>query len=170
MFVDRDGVLVRDRPGYVKSWAEVEILPGAFAALARLAQAGARVLVATNQSVVGRGIVTRKAVDEIHARLARIAIAEGARIDGFLVCPHRPDEGCTCRKPRPGLLLEAQREHGVDLSTAYMIGDQASDALTGLAAGCTPILLGDGAPEVAGSWRAASLNGAVDLILGAAPS
>jgi len=167
VFVDRDGVLLRDRPDYVKSWAEVEIVPGAFAALARLRAAGARVLVATNQSAVGRGIVSREAVDDIHARLARIALAHGARIDGFLVCPHRPDEGCACRKPKPGLLLQAQRERGLDLSTAYMVGDQASDALTGIAAGCTAILLGDGAPVVSPCWRAQRLSDAVDLILDA---
>ncbi len=167
VFLDRDGVLVRDRPDYVKGWAEVEIVPGAFAALARLRSAGARIFVATNQSAVGRGIVRRETVDDIHERLARIAEAHGAPIDGFLVCPHRPDEGCACRKPKPGLLLQAQHERGFDLSTAYMVGDQASDALAALAAGCTPILLGPEAPNVSGSLRARTLDDAVDLILDA---
>jgi D-glycero-D-manno-heptose 1,7-bisphosphate phosphatase len=170
VFLDRDGVLVRDRPDYVKGWSEVEIVPGAFAALARLRSAGARIFVATNQSAVGRGIVRREAVDDIHERLARIAEAHGAPIDGFLVCPHRPDDGCACRKPKPGLLLQAQRESGLDLSNAYMVGDQASDALAALAAGCTPILLGDEAPNVSGSLRARTLDGAVDLIVGAGRS
>jgi len=165
VFLDRDGVLVRNRPDYVKGWGEVEIVPGAFAALARLRSAGAHILVATNQSAVGRGIVPRETVDEIHERLARIAEAHGAVIDGFLVCPHRPDEGCACRKPKAGLLLQAQRDRGLDLSTAYMVGDQASDALAALAAGCTPILVGDDAPNVAGSLRARTLGDAVDLIL-----
>ena len=167
VFVDRDGVLVRDRPDYVKGWGEVEIVPGALAALARLRSAGVRIFVATNQSAVGRGIVRRETVDDIHGRLARIAEAHGAPIDGFLVCPHRPDEGCACRKPKPGLLLQAQRERGFDLSTAYMVGDQASDALAALAAGCTPILLGRDAPTVSGSLRARTLDDAVDLILDA---
>ncbi len=167
VFLDRDGVLVRDRPDYVKGWGEVEIVPGAFAALARLRSAGARIFVATNQSAVGRGIVRRETVDDIHERLARIAEAHGAPIDGFLVCPHRPDEGCACRKPKPGLLLQAQRERGFDLSTAYMVGDQASDALAALAAGCTPILVGHDAPTVSGSLRARTLDDAVDLILDA---
>jgi len=151
----------------VKGWAEVEIVPGAFAALARLRSAGARIFVATNQSAVGRGIVRRETVDDIHERLARIAEAHGAPIDGFLVCPHRPDEGCACRKPKPGLLLQAQHERGFDLSTAYMVGDQASDALAALAAGCTTILLGPEAPKVSGSLRARTLDDAVDLILDA---
>jgi D-glycero-D-manno-heptose 1,7-bisphosphate phosphatase len=167
VFLDRDGVLVRNRPDYVKGWSEVEIIPGAFAALTRLRSAGARIFVATNQSAVGRGIVRRETVDDIHERLGRIAEAHGAAIDGFLVCPHRPDEDCACRKPKPGLLLQAQRESRVDLSTAYVVGDQASDALAGLAAGCTPILLGDETPNVSGSLRARSLDDAVDLILGA---
>jgi histidinol-phosphate phosphatase family protein len=165
VFLDRDGVLVRNRPDYVKGWGEVEIVPGAFAALARLRSAGARILVATNQSVVGRGIVRRETVDEIHDRLAHVAQDQGAGIDGFLVCPHRPDDGCVCRKPKPGLLLQAQHERGLDLSRAYMVGDQASDALAALAAGCTPILLGDEAPSVEGALRARNLGEAVDLIL-----
>jgi histidinol-phosphate phosphatase family protein len=165
VFLDRDGVLVRNRSDYVKGWDEVEIVPGAFAALARLRSAGARILVATNQSAVGRGIVRRETVDDIHDRLARIARAHGGPIDGFLVCPHRPDDGCQCRKPKPGLLMRAQRERGLDLSAAFMVGDQASDALAALAAGCTPILLGDGAAEVSGSLRARTLGDAVDLIL-----
>jgi len=170
VFVDRDGVLVRDRPDYVKGWAEVEIVPGAFAALARLRSAGAHVLVATNQSAVGRGIIGREAVDDIHDRLARLAIAHGALIDDFLVCPHRPNEGCECRKPKPGLLLQAQHERGLDLSTAYMVGDQASDALTAIAAGCTPILVGEAPPKVDGSLRVRTLDDAVDLILDASRS
>jgi D-glycero-D-manno-heptose 1,7-bisphosphate phosphatase len=170
VFVDRDGVLVRDRPGYVKSWDEVEILPGALAALARLAAAGARIFVATNQSAVGRGIVSRDVVDDIHARLASAAAAHGARIDDFLVCPHRPDDGCSCRKPKPGLLLQAQLDRGLDLENAYMVGDQGSDALTGIAAGCTPILVGDQAPSVERSLRARTLDDAVDLILDAGRS
>jgi D-glycero-D-manno-heptose 1,7-bisphosphate phosphatase len=171
VFLDRDGVLVRDRADYVKSWSEVEIVPGAFAALARLGSAGARIFVATNQSAVGRGIVRRDAVDDIHDRLARIARDHGARIDGFLVCPHPPDDGCACRKPKPGLLLQAQRECGLDLSAAYMVGDQVSDALTGIAAGCTPILLRDRAHSVTSPWRVArTLDDAVDQILSASRS
>jgi len=167
VFLDRDGVLVRNRSDYVKGWHEVEIVPGAFAALARLRTAGARILVATNQSAVGRGIVRRETVDDIHDRLARIARAHGGPIDGFFVCPHRPEDGCECRKPKPGLLMQAQRERGLDLSAAFMVGDQASDALAALAAGCTPIVLGDGAPDVSGSLRARTLGDAVDLILNA---
>jgi len=171
VFLDRDGVLVRDRPDYVKNWSEVEIVPGSLEALGRLRSAGARVLVATNQSAVGRGIVRREAVDDMHARLADMALRHGARIDGFLVCPHTPDDGCACRKPKPGLLLQAQADRGVDLSTAFMVGDQVSDALAAEAAGCTAILLADRPPATTTPWRVVpSLADAVDLILDASRS
>jgi D-glycero-D-manno-heptose 1,7-bisphosphate phosphatase len=167
VFLDRDGVLVRHRPDYVKDWSEVEIVPGSFEALRRLRSAGARVYVATNQSAVGRGIVSRDVVDDLHARLADVAVRNGARIDGFFVCPHRPEDGCACRKPKPGLLLQAQVASGVDLSRAFMVGDQVSDALAGVAAGCTAILLADEPVEATAPWRVVpGLAGAVDLILG----
>jgi D-glycero-D-manno-heptose 1,7-bisphosphate phosphatase len=166
VFVDRDGVLVRDRPDYVKDWSEVEIVPGSFEALGRLRSAGARVFVATNQSIVGRGIVRRQVVDELHARLADIAERHGARIESFLVCPHRPEDACACRKPKPGLLLQAGRASGVDLSRSFMVGDQVSDALAGVAAGCTAILLADRPADRATPWRVVpGLADAVDLIL-----
>lgn len=166
VFLDRDGVLVRDRTDYVKSWSEVEIVPGSLEALGRLRLAGARIFVATNQSAVGRGVLPREALDDIHARLARIAVEHGAWIDGFLVCPHRPDDGCGCRKPRPGLLLQAQRAFNLELFTAFMVGDQVSDALAAGAVGCTAILVGDQPPHVRRRWRVArSLAEAVDLIL-----
>jgi histidinol-phosphate phosphatase family protein len=166
VFLDRDGVLVRDRPDYVKSWAEVEIVPGSLEALGRLSSAGAQVFVATNQSAVGRGIVPRDTVDDMHARLAQLAVEHGGHIAGFLVCPHRPEDECECRKPKPGLFLQAQRDYGVDLSSAYMVGDQLSDALAAVAAGCTAILVGDQPAEVSRHWRVArTLPDAVDLIL-----
>jgi D-glycero-D-manno-heptose 1,7-bisphosphate phosphatase len=166
VFLDRDGVLVRDRPDYVKSWAEVEIVPGSFEALGRLSSAGTRVFVATNQSAVGRGIVPRGTVDEMHARLAELAIEHGGRIAGFLVCPHRPEDKCACRKPKPGLLFQAQREYGVDLGSACMVGDKLSDALAAVAAGCDAILVGDQPAEVTRRYRVApTLPDAVDLIL-----
>ena len=166
VFLDRDGVLVRHRRDYVKDWSEVEIVPGSFEALARLRSAGARIFVATNQSIVGRGIVRRQVVDDIHARLAEIAVQHGASIEGFLVCPHRPEDHCACRKPKPGLLLGAKRAAGVDLGRAFMVGDQVSDVLAGVTAGCTAILLTDQPRYGTAPWRvAASLAAAVDLIL-----
>jgi D-glycero-D-manno-heptose 1,7-bisphosphate phosphatase len=171
VFLDRDGVIVRNRDDYVKSWDEVEVLPGAVASIARLSRAGHPVMVVTNQSAVGRGMVRRDVVDGINERLGEMVLAQGGRIDGFFVCPHRPDEHCGCRKPEPGLLLEAERRTGIDLATAYVVGDQACDVAAGRAAGCRPILVRSGAGDDAaadGCPVASDLAAAADLILGEA--
>jgi len=165
VLLDRDGVITRRREDYVKSWDEVELLPGAADALARLCEAGYRVAVVTNQSAVGRGLMTMDTLDAIHRALDTVVGAAGGEIDAFLVCPHRPDAGCDCRKPRPGLLLQAARRLGIDLATTPMVGDQPSDVAAALAAGCRPILVGEDAPAPPGCWVAADLAGAVDLIL-----
>ena len=144
IFLDRDGVLNENRSDYVKTWAEVRILPGALAALRELARLGWPIVVISNQSAIGRGLTTAKAVEEINARLARKAARAGGRIDAFYFCPHRPDEGCACRKPAPGLLLRAARELEVDLPRSYMIGDALEDVRAALAAGCTPLLVKTG--------------------------
>lgn len=141
VFLDRDGVIIEDRPGYVKDWSEVRLMPGAIEALARLSRRGHPLAVVTNQSVIGRGLATQAQVDEIHRRLRAIVHNAGGRLSAFFVCPHLPDAGCACRKPRPGLLIEAGAHLRVDLSDAYMIGDQASDIETARAAGCRAILV-----------------------------
>jgi len=141
VFVDRDGVIIRNRPDYVRSWSEAELLPGAVDALATLSQNGHRVVVVTNQSAIGRGLVRSKDVRIIHRHLAEAVERAGGRIDSFLVCPHTPEAGCSCRKPRPGLLLKAQRQMKVDLASAYMVGDQPSDVEAARRAGCRPVLV-----------------------------
>ncbi len=176
VLVDRDGVINRVRPDYVKRWEELELLPGALDALARLERAGCEVVVLTNQSVISRGLLSREAVDEIHGRLSAVVQRAGGRIHAFLICPHAPGDGCTCRKPAPGLLLRARDELGVDLSRAVMVGDQPSDMEAARAVGCPAILVDpDGDPAaralldpgaVAGNAVAGSLLEAADLILG----
>lgn len=156
MLLDRDGVITRRRDDYVKSWDEVEVLPGAVDAVARLCAAGYRVAVVTNQSAVGRGLMTQETLDSIHDRLDALVRAAGGEISEFVVCPHRPDDGCHCRKPLPGLLLEAGRRLGIDLGATFMIGDQPSDLIAALAAGCRPILVEE---------NTADLAAAVDFIL-----
>jgi histidinol-phosphate phosphatase family protein len=156
VLLDRDGVITRRREDYVKSWDEVELLPGAAHAIARLCEAGYRLAVVTNQSAVGRGLMTMDTLDDIHRRLDAAIGAAGGGIDLFVVCPHRPETGCDCRKPRPGLLLEAGRRLGVDLGSTPMVGDQPSDIAAALAAGCRPVLVGGEVPDLAA---------AVDLIL-----
>lgn len=171
VFVDRDGVINRMRPDYVRRWEELELLPGAIDALVRLERAGCEVVVLTNQSAIGRGLLSREAVDEIHRRLSAVVQGAGGRIHAFLLCPHAPVDGCACRKPAPGLLLRARDELGVDLSSAVMVGDQPSDVEAARAVGCPAILIDpDGDRAVRASIEpgavAGSLLEATDLILG----
>jgi D-glycero-D-manno-heptose 1,7-bisphosphate phosphatase len=172
VLLDRDGVITRHREDYVKSWDEVEVLPGAADAVARLCESGYQVAVVTNQSAVGRGLMTMATLDSIHRGLDQIIRAAGGEISGYLVCPHRPDGGCDCRKPRPGMLREAGRLLGVDLAGTYMVGDRDTDVIAALSAGCRPILLQPDAsaspPQRDPAMRcptAADLAAAVDLIL-----
>ncbi len=135
VFLDRDGVINRDSPNYIKSVAELEFLPGSLEALRLLSAHGFSLMVATNQSAVNRGLIAAETLDEIHRRLRTEAGAQGAGILDILVCPHRPDERCACRKPKPGLLVAARAKYGFDLSTAVMIGDSVRDIECGVNAG-----------------------------------
>lgn len=135
IFLDRDGVINRNLPGgdYVKNWEEFQFLPGALRAIARLTQAGFRLLVITNQACIGKGIVSRDIVQEIHELMLLEIERAGGRIEAVLCCPHLPDEGCDCRKPSPGLLKRAQEEYQVDLGQAILVGDSVKDMLTAAA-------------------------------------
>lgn len=144
VFLDRDGVINRNRADHVKSWAEFEFLPGALASLQRLARLPCLVIVVSNQSIIGRGLVSQSVVDEIHQRMMAEIDAAGGRIDAVFYCPHRPDEGCGCRKPQPGLLLHAARELAIDLTRSFLIGDAESDVRAAQAAGCLPLLVRTG--------------------------
>lgn len=135
VFLDRDGVINRDSPGYIKSVEEFEFLPGSREALRRLTEHGFMLVIVTNQSAVGRGWMTADALAAIHQRLCADVREKGGRIHDILVCPHRPEDACGCRKPRPGLILEARRRHGVDLAAAVMVGDSAKDVECALNAG-----------------------------------
>jgi len=126
IFLDRDGTTNRDT-GYIKTPGELQIFPGAVEAVARLKRAGARVVVVTNQSGVGRGLFSLEALGAIHARLRATFEAGGAPFDGLYYCPHHPDDGCACRKPGTVMVERAVAELGVELSRAYVIGDQRRD-------------------------------------------
>ncbi len=144
IFLDRDGVINCNRCDHVKAWDEFVFLPGALEALRRLAWLGWPVVVVSNQAAVNRGLVSRQTVDAIHARMVDAVAVAGGRIDGVLYCPHRPDENCECRKPRPGLLLQAAARWALDLSRSYLVGDAESDVLAALAVGCRPVLVRTG--------------------------
>lgn len=141
VFLDRDGVINRRRDDYVKLWDEVELLPGALEAVGRLSRSGREVIIVTNQSAIAQGLVSAQTVRQIHDRLARLIANHGGTVRAFLVCPHSRDEGCACRKPKPGLLLRAGDELGVDLEVSVLIGDQLSDVDAAGAAGCRAMLV-----------------------------
>lgn len=147
VLIDRDGVINRDSDEYIKRVEEWLPLPGSLEAIAALTRAGFDVIVITNQSGVGRGLLTEQTLAEIHAAMRAAVEAAGGRIAGIFHCPHRPDEGCDCRKPRPGLLHQAARAFGVPLTGVAFIGDKASDVEAALAAGARPILVGPGGGE-----------------------
>lgn len=123
VFLDRDGVINENRLDHVKTWDEFRWLPGVLEGLRLLTEHGFRIFIVTNQAAVNRGLMTGSTLAEIHRRMISIAASHGAIITGLRFCPHRPEEGCGCRKPRPGMLLDLAREYQVDLSAAYMIGD-----------------------------------------------
>lgn len=150
VFVDRDGVICVNRADYVRSVADLQLLPNAIDGLARLSNAGHRVFVVTNQAAVGRGQLSPVEAWSINERVVETVAEAGGRIEGVLMCSHKPEDACACRKPRPGLLHLARDEFAVDLNTAYLIGDHWSDIAAGAAAGCTPILV------LSGRWREAS--------------
>lgn len=141
VFLDRDGVLnrtmVRDgTPHPPARVTEAEVLPGVVEALERLVKGGYPLIVVTNQPDVARGTQTREAVEEINAHLAaRLPLS------AVYVCYHDTPDGCACRKPKPGMLRQAAREHGIDLSQSWMIGDRWSDVAAGASAGCRTVLI-----------------------------
>lgn len=158
IFIDRDGVINENRSDYVKSWEEYRFLPGAREAIAQLTRAGHRVIVCSNQAAIARGLVTVETVEEIHRRMIAEIAEVGGAIEKVYYCPHAKDGNCYCRKPRPGMLLRARDELGVDLSDAVFIGDSMTDVCAGLAAGVRPILVltGLGVEQFRDHYREAS--------------
>jgi D-glycero-D-manno-heptose 1,7-bisphosphate phosphatase len=157
-FVDRDGTvneLVADpRTGLPESPLhpdEVALIPGAAAALRELASDGWLLVGVSNQPAAAKGIVTSGQLDDVQGRVIELLTAQKVKFDGFRICPHHPEGvvpeltfGCECRKPAPGMLLDAARELGIDLARSWMIGDTDGDVLAGKAAGCRTILITHG--------------------------
>ena len=142
VFLDRDGVINRNLDNdYVKSWAEFEFLPNSLKAIQRFTEAGYRLIVITNQACIHKGIISSQTLDEIHQCMIAEIEAAGGRIHAIYYCPHREDEGCDCRKPRPGMLIQAAHEHKVDLSGSYLIGDSIRDIAAGEQVGCRTFLV-----------------------------
>ena len=145
VLLDRDGTLTRDA-GYTHRLEDYALLPGAAEGLRRLAGAGFRLAVVTNQSGIGRGLFGEADYEAFQKRLAEDLAARGVRLEGSFHCPHVPDAGCACRKPRPGLLLRARDALGAELARSWMVGDDRRDVEAGLAAGCRAVWLRDDEP------------------------
>jgi D-glycero-D-manno-heptose 1,7-bisphosphate phosphatase len=151
VILDRDGTIIVEKH-YLSDPDGVELIRGAGGALRRLTDLGLGLVVLTNQSGVGRGLFDLGRLAEIHARFEALLAEEGVRLAGIYFCPHHPDEGCACRKPRPGLVERAARELGFEPRRAFVVGDMASDVGLGSAVGATTLLVrtGHGAREAAG--------------------
>ena len=141
IFLDRDGVLIENRSDYVRDWSQVKIIPEAIHALSLAPIKKYKVVIVTNQSVVGRGLILLKTAEEINQRLINLIREHGGQIDGVYMCPHKPQDGCSCRKPQPGLLLRAAKDLSLDLKSSWMIGDAWSDVQAGKAAGIRGTIL-----------------------------
>ena len=162
VFLDRDGVINQNRADYVRTWEQVEFLPGVFDALRRLADSQFAVVVVTNQSAIGRGIMAAETLQAIHNGMAARIADEGGRLDAIYACPHQPDAGCECRKPQPGMLLQAAAALDIDLANSYLVGDAVADMQAALAAGCRPVMVrtGRGIPQLA-KLEAKGIDGVV---------
>jgi len=139
IFLDRDGVLIEHRPGYVRTWSDVVFYPQVLAVLAQLKVRDVKIAIITNQSAIGRGLLDEKVAVEINQRIEQEIIKAGGRIDGIFVCPHQPEDGCLCRKPLPGLILQAAQALDIDLTRSIIVGDNLTDLQAGQAAG-VPLL------------------------------
>ena len=177
VFLDRDGVINRDSPDYIKSWPEFEFIAGSIEAIRDLTLNGFISIVITNQSALPRKLLSHQELDHIHRMMSKTIAAGGGKITDIFFCPHLPDDGCDCRKPKPGLLLQAQRKYNIDLGQTILVGDSAKDIECARNAGCgNAILIRTGkncgvekilkAKQIVADYVAENLADAVQWILG----
>lgn len=144
VILDRDGVINRDSQEFIKTPDEWVPIKGSLEAIARLSQAGYEVVVLTNQSGVGRGLLSADLLGQIHGRLIEHLRQLGGQIQTILFCPHRPDDGCDCRKPLPGMYTELGQRLGINFNGVYSVGDSLRDLQAAKAAGANPVLVKTG--------------------------
>ena len=145
--LDRDGVINYDSDAYIKSVEEWTPLPGSVEAIAQLSKAGWTVAVATNQSGIARGYYDIATLDAMHQRLRALVAEQGGELGLIVYCPHSPDEGCDCRKPKPGLLKTIAAHYQVELARVWFVGDSISDLEAAKAVDCQPVLVKTGKGE-----------------------
>jgi len=136
IILDRDGTINEDRDDYVKSADEWVPIPGALEAIARLNHAGWHTVIATNQSGLGRGLFDMATLNAMHSKMNALLQKHGGRIDAVFFCPHAPEDGCTCRKPLPGLYEQIGERYGANMAQVLVVGDSLRDLQAGMAAGC----------------------------------
>ena len=141
IILDRDGVINRDSDHYIKSPEEWKPIPGSMEAIAKLTHEGYRVVVATNQSGVGRGLFDMDTLNAINEKMLRTVQAAGGHIDSVFYCPHSSDVLCECRKPKPGMLLQIAERYNKELDDVFAVGDSLRDLLAAQSAGALPILV-----------------------------
>lgn len=148
-FLDRDGVINRKASdgGYVSRWEDFHVLPGVIEGIAELKLAGFAVIVVTNQRCVGTGLLTEEDLQRLHQQMKEHLAQAGASIDAIYYCPHEVEPPCRCRKPAPGMLLDAAYSHDLDLAASWMIGDSDVDIAAGRNAGCRTVRLVGSSPE-----------------------
>lgn len=141
IFLDRDGVIIENRPDYVRTWADVEFIPGALESLSKIAASDYAIVIVTNQAGIGKGVIPPTVAESINQSIREEIGRHGGRVDGLYVCPHTNTDNCTCRKPKPGMLLQAAHDLDLDLARSWMIGDALTDLEAGRAAGVRALLV-----------------------------
>jgi len=136
VFLDRDGVINRDSPNYIKSWSEFEFLSGSLEAIKLLTLNGFANIIITNQSVINRKMVSEKVLNYIHTMMKTAVKSQGGKIKDIFFCPHMPEDRCNCRKPNPGLIFKAKQKYRIDIAASVMVGDSAKDVECARNAGC----------------------------------
>ena len=173
VILDRDGVINFDSAQFIKSPEEWKPIPGSLEAIAKLKQNGYRVVVATNQSGVGRGLFDMDTLNRIHQKMHKAVLAVGGQIDAIFYCPHAADSKCDCRKPKPGMFKRISETLNVELAGVPAIGDSLRDLQASVALGCQPMLVLTGKGEKTkadgnlpdGTLEFANLAAAVDHLL-----
>jgi D-glycero-D-manno-heptose 1,7-bisphosphate phosphatase len=171
IFIDRDGVINELVDRYVTSWRQFRFLPNSLKALKKLANSDYKIIIITNQSAVGRGLLQQETVQDIHSRMLAKIQAQGGRIDGIFMCAHKPEDYCGCRKPKIGLLKLAASSFNIDLKNSWFVGDNTMDIKTGRNAGCRTILVKtgyggkDGLFKVKPNHIAENLLDAINIVL-----
>lgn len=169
VFLDRDGTIIED-VGYISDPEQVQLMRGAPAALRSLAGVGWPLIVVSNQSGVGRGLISPEQANSVHERFVQLLASSQVSLSASYYCFHLPSDNCNCRKPGTGLLERASRDHAIELSMSVVVGDKVSDVEAGVACGCRCFLVGASPSEGCSDWSVVpELGSAAELVLGEVP-